>query len=84
MRTEASIQIRLDSEAKSKTIFKALKPETKTPTTYKSKVKTELRGNDVLLHFKAADTAALRASINSYLRWINAIQETYHTIEELK
>jgi len=84
MRAQASIQIDFDSEMKSKILFKALKPETKAPATSRSKVKTELRGKDILLHFKAADTAALRASINSYLRWIKTIQDTYLTIEELK
>ncbi len=82
MKAQASIQIGFDSEVKSKMIFKALKPETRIPASDRSKVKSELDGNDVLLSFRAADVAALRASINSYLRFILVLMNTWDVVEK--
>ena len=65
-------------------VLKALKPETEThPSAQRSKVKVTSRQNSLILNFEAADTTALRAAINSYLRWIMLINDSFQALEEL-
>jgi tRNA threonylcarbamoyladenosine modification (KEOPS) complex Pcc1 subunit len=66
----ACIAIEFDSKAYSKAIFKALKPELRIPFTSRSKVEMNLRGKSIALKIRAKDLTALRAAVNSYLRWL--------------
>lgn len=63
-------------------MFVALEPETKTQLTGRSSVKITKKDGNLMLTFKAMDTSALRAAINSYLHWVfltKAILETVKT-----
>lgn len=84
MKAHATIQINLKSIANIKGLFQALKPETKVPETSKSKVKINVEGKNLMLKFETVDSTSLRASISSYLRWIQAIQYVYNIVEVLK
>jgi len=65
-------------------VLKALKPEVEVhPSTRRSKVNVNSKQNSLILSFEAEDTPALRASINSYLRWIMLINDSFQTLEEL-
>lgn len=55
-----------------KSICEALKPETRNPATPRANVQVIRRGKTIKLLFRAADTTALRASMNSYLRFVSA------------
>lgn len=68
MKAQAIIRLNFSSEKQLKVVLEALKPETKTPSTRRSKVQMRGEGNSLTLNFKARDTSALRAAINSYLR----------------
>ncbi|MBE0512711.1 hypothetical protein IBX38_06650 [Candidatus Bathyarchaeota archaeon] len=68
MKAQAIIRLNFSSEKQLKVVLEALQPETKTPSTRRSKVQMRGEGNSLTLNFKARDTSALRAAINSYLR----------------
>lgn len=57
----------------SKIIYRALAPEINNPPTYRSKLKMELRENELIIKISSKDIVSLRAAINSLLRWINSI-----------
>jgi len=53
-------------------MFQALKPETKKSPTHRSKVKISRSKNNLSFTIGAKDTIALRAALNSYLRFVKA------------
>ena len=84
LKAHATVQINLKSSARVKIIFQALKPETRVPLASKSKVKIKGEDKNIVLQFETVDTPSLRASISSYLRWVQAIQDLYNVVEGLK
>ena len=83
MKAQAIIRLNFSSEKQLKVVLEALKPETKTPSTSRSKVQMKGEGNSLTLDFKARDTSALRAAINSYLRLISMAINVERLIENL-
>jgi KEOPS complex subunit Pcc1 len=77
----ATIGIELPSEEQAKIVMRALRPEAESSPTRRSEVEIGLDGRKILLHFKAEDTTALRASVNSYTRWVKLIQDTLSKAE---
>lgn len=75
MKAHAIVRLSFPSEKRSKTVIQALKPETKTTPTQRSRVRIEGKGRSLTLKFEAENTTALRASVNSYLRWIALVNE---------
>ncbi|MFQ6136179.1 MAG: KEOPS complex subunit Pcc1 [Candidatus Hydrothermarchaeales archaeon] len=63
-----AMEIEFDSEDESKVVFEALRPELG-PT---DRTKVNLRNEKNRLHLEvvAKDSAAFRAALNSYFRWI--------------
>ena len=70
MKAQAIIRLNLSSEKQLKAVLEALKPETETSTTSRSKVEMKTENQTLILDFRAKDTSALRAAMNSYLRLI--------------
>jgi KEOPS complex subunit Pcc1 len=84
MKASTEITLHFPSKKRLEMILKALKPETEMhPPTRRSNVKVTSEQNSLILNFEANDTSALRASINSYLRWIILINDSFQAIEEL-
>ncbi len=52
----------------------ALEPEAKTPSSDRSSTSIEVSDSQLVLTTNANDVSALRASLNSYLRWVEGIQ----------
>jgi len=71
MKAQAIIRLKFSSKKQLKVVLEALNPETKTPSTRRSKVHMKGEEKSLTLNFKARDTSALRAAINSYLRQIS-------------
>lgn len=69
-RAVAEIDLNLDSELVAGVIFEALRPETRRSPAPRSKATLKIEGRRLTLNVEAADTSALRASLNSYCRWI--------------
>jgi tRNA threonylcarbamoyladenosine modification (KEOPS) complex Pcc1 subunit len=70
MNAQATIRLNFVSGKQLQVVLKALKPETETSSTHRSKVYMTTEGQGLVLDFRAKDTSALRAAINSYLRLI--------------
>ena len=84
MKTSAMIILHFPSEKRLETVLKALKPETERHQFMRrSKVNVRSEQNSLILNFEAEDTSALRAAINSYLRWIKLMNDSFLVIEEL-
>jgi tRNA threonylcarbamoyladenosine modification (KEOPS) complex Pcc1 subunit len=83
MKAQAIISLNFSSGKQLKVVLDALKPETRTPATRRSKVQMKSEGNSLTLNFKASDTSALRAAINSYLRWILLTTTIVESVSEL-
>jgi tRNA threonylcarbamoyladenosine modification (KEOPS) complex Pcc1 subunit len=56
-------------------VAKALSPEL-TESVPRTKITVEGRGGEVLISVEAEDHTALRAALNSYIRWANVAEET--------
>jgi KEOPS complex subunit Pcc1 len=67
----AKITMAFDSAKKANAIYNALKPEIHAGPSDRTKVKLYLGKNIMDLDIEALDSASLRASINTYSRWIN-------------
>lgn len=84
MKRKAVIHIELPSEKMVKTLFKALLPETEKPSTSRSKISIEGESKKLILQIEAKDTSALRAALNSYLRWVSLVRNIYKAVEDLE
>jgi len=58
-----------------KIIEGSLRPEVEDPVSQRSIVSVQAENDQVKISVKATDLAALRAALNSYLRWVKAIQD---------
>lgn len=75
----ATITIELD-EKMLKVIDTALTPETDTPSSDRSETSVTVKDNQLVILTHASDTSALRAALNSYLRWVDGIQNIIEDI----
>ncbi|MEM2914907.1 MAG: KEOPS complex subunit Pcc1 [Candidatus Bathyarchaeia archaeon] len=80
-RASAIIRFEFPWEKEAKITLEALKPEVKSSPRHRSKVQLTQQGRELRLTFEAKDTIALRASINSYLRWLHLLHDLYETLE---
>ncbi|MEM3522777.1 MAG: KEOPS complex subunit Pcc1 [Candidatus Bathyarchaeia archaeon] len=81
---EAKIELNLNSKKYLKSLLSALKPETLSILTHRSKVRIFTLNNTLTLKINAKDIVAFRAAINSYLRFIISCYKTLDAIKELK
>ena len=82
MKAQAVIRLNFSSEKQLKVVLGALRPETETSSTPRSKVHMKTEDQILILEFKAKDTSALRASMNSYLRLIGVAMNLQSLIDE--
>ena len=71
----ATIKLRFLSQKEINIIQKSLRPEVESSPTRRSEVHITSEGRTLTLIFEAEDTTALRASINSYLNWLQLLNE---------
>jgi len=82
--TKAEIAIVLNSTRHAEAIYKALKPETKHSIGPRSKVAILLRGKTLEMVVFAKDISALRAAVNSYLRWVSSSADLIRIVDHVK
>lgn len=80
-KSSAKIKIRFETEKQVESIFKALEPESKKSPTTRSKVEIMKKKRDILLIVRAKDIVALRAALNSHLRFLKAWKKIIKIIE---
>lgn len=84
VKAEAEIEIEFPLLKMGHIVAEAVQPELENPSTDRSRVELFVKeGGEVALYITATDTSALRAALNSYLRWIGAITKTLNIFEEL-
>ena len=71
---KAELALTFDSDQKAEAVYNAILPEVNTGPADRAKVLLHLDKNTLGIDIKAADSASLRASVNSYSRWINMAQ----------
>jgi len=82
MKAQTIIRLNFSSEKQLKAVLEALRPEIETSVTPRSKVGMKAEGQGLILEFRARDTSALRASLNSYLRLIGVAMNLQKITEE--
>lgn len=70
MPAKAVVRLNFSSDKQLHVVMQALKPEIESSSTNRSNVSMCAEGQSLVLHFKATDTSALRAAMNSYLRLV--------------
>ncbi len=83
MKAKTVVCLDFPSEAQLKIVFKALEPETRVSLT-RSRAQIKSEGKRLELSFEATDTSALRATVNSYLRWIALINDTCSVLKSIE
>lgn len=83
MRAHAIVRLDFPSQQRSKIMLEALQPETKMLSTHRSRVHVEDRGKTLIISFEAEDTSALRAAINSFLRWVFLTKTVLESVDKL-
>ncbi|HEY0196175.1 MAG TPA: KEOPS complex subunit Pcc1 [Methanobacterium sp.] len=69
-KVDMEFQIEFEDLKQAKIVMKALEPEINSSPSERSTVKLNLTGTILDVNIKASDVTSLRASVNSYLRWI--------------
>jgi tRNA threonylcarbamoyladenosine modification (KEOPS) complex Pcc1 subunit len=77
---KAEIKLEIDCKLLN-AVSSALEPELDAPSSNRSITSIKVKENQLILYTEASDTTALRASLNSYLRWIQGIQRIIESIE---
>ena len=72
---KAEFKIKFDSLDEAKLVLKSIEPEIQTSPSDRSSVEINLDSETLKLIINAEDTSSLRASINSYFRWITLSHE---------
>ena len=66
----AALEFTFRSMREAEAVLQAIIPEERLPTSTRCKVCVERRKNVLCLRVEAGDTVALRAALNSFVRWI--------------
>jgi tRNA threonylcarbamoyladenosine modification (KEOPS) complex Pcc1 subunit len=71
---KASAKIRVDVPNEMvEAILDALRPEIESPSSERSVIDVRRSINGIVIVTEASDTTAMRAAVNSYLRWVQGI-----------
>ena len=81
MKAKAKIRLRFPSQRQLNTVFEALKPEVDKQAAIRSKACLEKEHVFLIMKVEAEDTVALRAALNSYLRWIDSVALVLEVLE---
>ncbi len=68
-RATATVKLEFRSAREAEAVRQALAPEEVLPASTRSKASVKRRENALFLQVDADDTAALRAALNSFMRW---------------
>jgi tRNA threonylcarbamoyladenosine modification (KEOPS) complex Pcc1 subunit len=61
-------------------VDESLAPEIERPTSERSNVTMSSKKGEVIISIEGSDIVALRAAINSYLRWVGAIIDVVEAV----
>jgi KEOPS complex subunit Pcc1 len=81
-KSQATVRLKFDTQKQVDTLLCALKPEALAPNTRRAKINLKKDGLFLVVLINAKDTVALRATLNSYLRWINSALDVLETVSQ--
>ncbi len=81
MRANATVNMKMPSERHAELIAKSLEPEINDQHAARSMLGLERDGSFLVLKTRARDTTALRASLNTYLRWVDSTLRVLEILE---
>jgi KEOPS complex subunit Pcc1 len=81
MKAKVIVRLPFTSEKRMDALINALGPEIDKQITTRSQATLTKENQFLVLKIEANDTIALRAALNSYLRWINATIKVFDTVE---
>ena len=79
-KASVEIHIKLPEEVV-EAVFDALRPEAESPSSERSSTDIRRLVDGIALSTEASDTTAMRAAVNSYLRWVQGILDMLSKIE---
>ena len=82
MKAKATVRLPFESEKQLSALVDALAPEVNRQIGVRSKVTLTRDGSTLVLDVEAADTVALRAALNAYLRWISSTVNVIKVVDE--
>ncbi len=74
---EAQFEIEFDSEKEAGIVLSAIKPEVNDSPSDRTMTEVKCEENVLTIDIKAQDSPSLRASLNSYLRWVILSQQVF-------
>ncbi|MHA1596991.1 MAG: KEOPS complex subunit Pcc1 [Candidatus Asgardarchaeia archaeon] len=77
----AKVEVELKDEEMCEVIYRTLLPETRSKVTERSKASIRRLGAKIFLTIRAKDTTALRAAMNSYLRFLKVVIDLYDNLK---
>lgn len=83
MEISAEISVVIDDQSIIRALYSSLKPETVKAPTERSTTKITLEKNTITIKISTNDLTSLRASINSYFKWLKAILESLEVINDV-
>ncbi len=78
-RASATVEFTFDSAHGAGAVQRALKPEEALPASTRCKASIQRRKNVLCLRVDAEDTVALRAALNSFIRWAIVARDMIET-----
>ncbi|MBC7120681.1 MAG: hypothetical protein H5T33_03765 [Candidatus Methanosuratus sp.] len=75
MSVSSMLNIDLQDEGRARTLFAAILPEVQSTKPGVAKVLMTMEGGSIALKINASSLAALRALLNSYIRWFSTSLE---------
>lgn len=76
----ATVELVFESEGEAKAIYSSLKLEEELPESARCKVEVARRKNILFIGIDARDTIALRAALNSFLRWTMVARDVIEAV----
>ena len=69
-KVESQIELEFPSSNDAEVVLQAIEPEIRESPSERTSTEIECQGNILKISITAQDTTSLRASLNSYLRWV--------------
>lgn len=79
-KASAEIRIKVPEEVV-EAVLDALSPEVESPSSERSSTDVRRGEDGIFISTEASDTTAMRAAVNSYLRWVQGILDMLSKIE---
>ena len=72
---ETELEMKFETQQDAVIVLRSVEPEIRTAPSERTSVNIDLSGNVLKIKINAEDTTSLRASLNSYLRWVKLSYE---------